>query len=110
MLIIAILETRLSTREVPCTDLIFTCSRVILVSYTIIFPLQIRQKYVNFRPRNSGSFPDRASVFLFSKATTSALETTQDGEGLFSNIMWPMCINDHSVLFTAHVPYGVVLN
>jgi hypothetical protein len=24
--------------------------------------------------------------------------------------MWPMCINDHSVLFTAHVPYGVVLN
>jgi hypothetical protein len=71
-----------------------------LLSYTITFPLQIGQEYVNFRPRNSGSIPDRDKGFHF-------LQSFHVGTGNHpgrGGIIWPVCNNDHSALFIAHMP------
>jgi len=59
---------------------------------------------VNFRLKNSGSIPDRDRDFQFLLSFHAGIGNPPGRGAISSDIMWPVCNNDHSSMFTALIP------
>jgi len=59
---------------------------------------------VNFRLKDSGSIPDRDRDFQFLLSFHAGIENHPGQGAISSHIMWPVCNNDHSAMFTALIP------